>query len=171
MINQNLVRWINLSVNTFFDTNKGPYHLLFEGQDIDLDTATVVNPSVSLSTVIPNSPLQTWTELHISTLEIEEVTSGHFESMMTLTLLMSSLYSLDDTLLNTNTGYFANLMTGCIPVKKYGNQGGDDQSLIDSFIPKGRTRIVPWGPVQLNREQGPLKVKQQTVEQLYRLSF
>lgn len=171
MIDANLLRWISLSVNKFFDSNKGSYSLYFEGQEITLPTAQVVNSSVSLATVIPASAQQTWAELHVSTLDINEVTANNFEVMMTLTCMATALFTLDDTLLDQIAGYFANLMTGCLPVFKYGINDQDDDSSISSFVPIGKTKTIPWGSVQLTLSEGPLRVKQKSIEQLYRMSI
>lgn len=171
MIDPNLFRWIELSINTFFDANKGDYSLYFEGQEVLFQTSSVVNPATSLSTVPPAVNLQSWAELHVSTFDIDEVTQGNFESEMILTVMATAKFNLDNTLLLTTSGYFANLMSGCIPIKRYGNQDGDDQSFIGSLAPRGKMRTTNWGSVQLSLTEGPLRVKQQSLEQLYKLSI
>lgn len=171
MIDPNLIRWIELSVNKFFDTNKGSYALLFEGQEVTLDTAGLVNPQTSLTTVLPDAPKQAWAELHVSTSDLDEVTQGYFTGNIVLTLMGTALYTLDDTLLSTLIGFFSNVMTSCIPVYKYGITDADDDSKITDFVPRGKLRIINWGAVQLNQAQGPLRVKQKSIEQLYSLSF
>lgn len=151
MIDPKLIRWINASINVAFDGVKGSNPLYIEGQEI------VVDPTKT-----------EWAELHVSVgPEINETSSNSFEVDLIVTLMCSAIYSKDDYAIHKICGVFLPVLTGCIDVSKR----GDDASFVGTLQPVGKLKVQPWGPVQLTVDAGPLRVKQQSLEQSFHMSF
>lgn len=159
MIDQNLVRWINTSVAQAF-TNAAaaatPVATVYiEGQEDTIPTTAT-----------------SWAELHVSIgPEIEEVTDGNYEIDLTLTIMCTAVFTDDDSILDRLVGTFVEFLSICIPVYKYGNQSEDTAMFIESLLPKSKTKIQPWGTVQIDARTGPLRAKQTSVEQHFHMSF
>lgn len=156
MIDPSFIRWVNLSLNKYFDTNKGSYFLFIEGQEVDFSQAGAA-----------------WAELHLSTgPDINEVSRDSYIIDICVTMMCTVVYNTDDQLLNKITGFFQNLMSQCITVYRYGTDTGDDNSVIGVFQPIKIARTMPWGPAIVDgKMRGQLRVKQQSVEQDFRMTL
>lgn len=152
MIPVDLIRWINASINDYFQSNRGSYPLFIEGQDF--------NPI--------SDGGNAWCELHLSVgPTITETVKNQFEVDLTLTLVCSALpTSTEEDAIHRLSGYFANLASSSFPIKKYGN----DDTLLGCMQPIEDVRIIQWGYVQIPSET-PLRVKQTHVESSYHFSL
>lgn len=151
MIDPNLIRWINASVNKFLTDNATPYKLHISGQELDFDS-------------LP----QSWAELHVSALDLDEVTSGSYEIDLILTVMCTALFTNDDYLIHRISGQFQGLLSGSILVYRY----GDDNGFIGCLQPQKKARVQPFGPMQIDgAKAGPIRVKSQSVEQEFHMSI
>ena len=167
MMDPNLIKWLNASINDFFNSNKGVYAFHVEGQEMEFTNAGAFSPAFSLGELVTDTPSPAWAELHISELTISEQTQDNFDVAVTLTMMCAAIYNNDDYLIHKITGLFARLMTESILVYRF----GDDDTFIGCLEPIGETQVMVWGPVVMDAKNGPLRAKHQSVEQSYKMTF
>lgn len=150
MIAVNIIKWVNASINKYFDDNKGSYPLYIQGQPFD---------------PIKN---QSWCELHISVgPDVEETTAANYDVYVTVTLMCSAVLTNDVLLIHKITGYFMNLASQAFEIKKY----GDGNALIACIQPIDKIRMIQWGEIQVQSGMTPMNVNQTHIEAQYYLTF
>lgn len=145
-----ILRWIAASVNKYFDDNKSPYALYFEGQ-------TFITESLS-----------DWAELSISSLRKLEFPSVGLRFEVDIHIMCSSKISSNLYDHQTFAGFFLNLMQPISVLRL-----GDDSSKVGCLILRkdtpNDTDIIPWGKVQLS--DGPANILQTSVYGFYQLDL
>lgn len=115
MTDPNLIRWVHASVNKHFDGYKGNCYLHFEGTGRRQ----------------PDSTRVFWAELRCDGPYETGGTAGEENCTFEINVLICA--SIEDTYayrIQDLQGRFGVAFTSCIPVKRYGDQPQDDQSLV-----------------------------------------
>lgn len=129
MLDENIIRWINASINKFFEDRRSTIKLYVEGEKIDLNS------------------FQSWAELRLTGPRYKELSKGCYSYEVDINLLISQKSDLEDTYaIHKKVGIFAKAINNQIPVYKYGD---DDDSLIGCLILRDdvprSVDIVQWG--------------------------
>lgn len=153
MVNANLTRWINASVDKYFNDNKGSYALYVEGTEPNL------------------KDLSTWAELRKVGPNINPQSHGEFEITLDVNVLCANKQDKKDFhKIHKIVGFFQNLMK-TIHVYRYGDTvGTDDNSFVgclelrdDMELP---IQTIPWGVTEES-----MKIENVTVEAFYRMNY
>lgn len=118
-MNPNWARWINLSIANHFNKYKGEYVLQIEGQDIPDMTP---KEACELRT---NGPFVKQLDQRTYNLDID-----------INTLLKITFDETDGTRVSKAIGYFLDVFTKTIEIRKYGDGPEDDGTLIDCLLLK-----------------------------------
>lgn len=153
MVNANLTRWINASVDKYFNTNKGSYTLYVEGTEPNLKDA------------------MTWAELRKTGPNINPQSQGEFEITLDINILCGNKQDKKDFhKIHRIVGHFQNLMK-TIHVYRYG-----PDVLVDTGAFVGCLELrqdlekpistIPWGVLDES-----MKIENVTVEAFYCMNY
>lgn len=137
-----MARWVAASFYNHFHvilkTGKG-YVLHFEGAER------------------PTDGQENWIEVRVDGPMFHENTDGQYSIRVEVNLLCVAMVGEDAYKLDTMLGDVTNAFKGCIEIKKYGGEVGDDQSLVGvmTLLPRNRDRveIAKFGKIRPDTRQ------------------
>lgn len=105
-------------------------------------------------------------EIRISGPFLDELSLNYFHAQVYANVLLTSVYGDDPYFIQKASGLFQSVMSSPIPVFRYGNEAGDDQSFIDCLNPQGGraggVKVFHFGPLTETD-----KVKQSAIDARY----
>lgn len=132
MLDQNMIRWINASVNKYFKSKSSSIKMYIEGEKIDLQKD------------------EEWAEVRITGPRYKELSKDSFHYEVDVNILISVKSNMENIYRpHQVSGIFASAMDGVIPINKLGDTVVDDSVLIGCLelrddVPRS-IDVVPWG--------------------------
>lgn len=150
MINERTIQWIFASVAKYFDTNKGSYILVVDGDQLDLND------------------IDFWTELYIANYSSTHQSRDRYLYDFEITLVVTESPIGDEAYkIHRAIGYFASLF-GTIPIYKYGSTADfeSDSSQLGCAVVQNPINIQHFG----TREPGS-SISQSTVSARFQMTL
>jgi len=143
----NIIQWIFASIATYFDTNKGDYNLVVEGDQFDLENVDL------------------WVDLQVGEYKSTQMSKTRWRCECDLTITINEAPVNEDTYrVKRAAGYFMSLFNS-IPIYRYGPTAEPEND--DEYI----ACLMCQNPIVVNYYGAGSNIAQATVSSHFQMSY